>query len=137
MNSWTGVKTYLLLRFARGIQQNLQHPTVVYPAVLGALGGLGTALVVGSPLLARPAVIAGGAAVAALATNLLRHDRIAGSYLEAVRKRLAAERQSQIADLAEDLKEVKAADASRQLNRLVEKISTFQTVLAERLSPGE
>jgi hypothetical protein len=110
----------------------------VYPAVLGALGGLGTALVVGSPLLAGAAVIAGGAAVAALATNFfLRHDRIAGSYLESVRKRLAAERQTQIADLAEDLKEVKASEASRQLDRFVEKISAFQTVLAERLSPGE
>ena len=118
--------------------QSLQHPAVVYPAVLGVLGGFGAALVAGSPLLLGAAAVAGGAAVVALATNFfLRHDRIAGSYLESVRKRLAAERQSQIADLAEDLKEVKAAEASRQLERFVEKISTFQTVLAERLSPSE
>lgn len=118
--------------------QSLQHPSVVYPAVLGLLGGLGAALVASSPLLVGAAALAGGAAVTALATNFfVRHDRIAGSYLEAVRQRLAQERQAHIADLAEDLKAVKTVEAGRQLDRLVEKMSTFQTVLAERLSPSE
>lgn len=118
--------------------QSLQHPSFVYPAVAGLLGALGATLVAGSPLLFGAAAVAGGAAIAALATNFFaRHDRIAGSYLEAVRRELAAERQTRLADLAQDLKEVKAIEASRQLDRFVEKISTFQTVLGERLSPDE
>ena len=118
--------------------QSLQHPSFVYPAVAGVLGALGATLVAGSPVLLGAAAVAGGAAIAALATNYFaRHDRIAGSYLESVRRQLAAERQAHLADLAEDLKEVKATEASHQLDRFVEKISTFQTVLVERLSPNE
>ena len=118
--------------------RSLQHPTVVYPAVLGLVGGLGAALVWGSPLLVGAAAVAGGTAVAALVTNFFgRHDSIAGSYLESVRQRMARERQAHIADLGEDLKEVKAPDAVRQLERLVEKMGVFHTVLGERLSTGE
>jgi hypothetical protein len=118
--------------------QSLQHPSVVYPAVLGALGGLGAAVVAGSPLVVGAAIAAGVVALSAFGANFfLRHDRIAGSYLESVRKQLAADLQAQIADLGKDLKEVKAEEASRQLDRFVEKMSTFQAVLAERLSPGE
>lgn len=120
------------------LSQSLQHPSVVYPAALGVIGGLGAAVIASSPLLLGVAAIAGGAAVAALATNyFMRHDKIAGSYLEALRQRLATEREAHIADLAADLREMKAADASRQLERFVDKISTFQAVLGERLSPKE
>lgn len=118
--------------------QSLQHPSVIYPAALGLLGGLGAAVIAGSPFLLGAAAIAGGAAIAALATNyFVRHDRIAGSYLEALRRRMAAQREANIADLAADLKEVRSEDAARQLERFVEKMSTFQAVLGERLSPNE
>jgi hypothetical protein len=117
---------------------SLQHPSFVYPAALGALGGIGAAVIAGSPLLLAAAGAAGGVALAALLTNVfVRHDRIAGSYLATLRRRLAAEREAQIADLTADLKEVKAADASKQLNRFVEKIETFQAILREKLSPQE
>lgn len=118
--------------------QSLQHPAVVYPAVLGLLGGLGAALVAGTPVLLGASAAAGVAAAAALATNFWgRHDRIAGAYLASVRDQLARERKEQIADLGQDLKSVEATEALRQLDRFVEKISIFQTVLAERLSPDE
>lgn len=118
--------------------QSLQHPSVIYPAALGVLGGLGAAVIAGSPILLGAATIAGGAAVAALATNYFaRYDRIAGSYLESVRRSMAAQREEQIADLAGDLKEVRSAEAARQLERFVDKMSTFQAVLGERLSPNE
>lgn len=118
--------------------RSLQHPAVVYPAVLGVLGGLGVALVAGSPLLLGASVAAGGTAVAALAANFfLRHDRIAGDYLQSVREQLTRERQAHIADLAQDLKEVGSAEGSRQLERFVEKMGVFHTVLGERLSPRE
>jgi hypothetical protein len=120
------------------LSQSLQHPTVVYPAALGLLGGLGAAFVAGTPFLLGASVAAGAAAAAALATNFWgRHDRIAGSYLASVREQMARERKEQITDLAQDLKNVGAQDALKQLDRFVDKISTFQTVLAERLSPNE
>ena len=118
--------------------QSLQHPSVVYPAVLGALGGIGALVIAGSPLVLGAVVAAGGAAAVALAVNYFgRHDRIAGSYLARIRERMAAEREAQIADLAADLKEVKSNEASRQLERIAGKIATFQAVLTERLSPQE
>ncbi len=118
--------------------QSLQHPSVVYPAALGVLGGLGAAFVAGTPLMLGASVVAGAAAVAALATNFWgRHDRIAGAYLASVREQLARERKEQITDLAQDLNSVDAQEALRQLDRFVDKISTFQTVLGERLSPNE
>src|SRR5687768_2440993 len=47
--------------------QSLQHPSFVYPAVLGALGGIGAVFVAGSPLVLGAMALAGGAAAAALA----------------------------------------------------------------------
>lgn len=120
------------------LSQSLQHPSVVYPAVLGALGGVGAAAVASPPVLIGAAVVAGLVALSAFGANFFwRHDRIAGSYLESVRQQLTAQRQAHIADLAADLDEVKAQDAQRQLERFVEKITTFQAVLAERLVPSE
>jgi hypothetical protein len=117
---------------------SLQHPSVVYPAVLGALGGIGAMVVAASPLMLGAVLVAGGAAGAALAVNyFLRHDRIASDYLANLRKQMAAQREAQIADLAADLKEIKASDASRQLERISGKIAAFQGALTERLSPQE
>lgn len=117
---------------------SLQHPSVVYPAALGVLGGIGAAVIAGSPLLLAAAAAAGGAALVAFGTNyFFRHDRIAGSYLEAARRRMAAEREAHVADLAGDLAEVKATDAVKQLQRFVDKIETFQAILREKLSPQE
>jgi len=118
--------------------QSLQHPTVIYPAVLGVLGGLGAAVVAGGPLLLGAVAVAGGAAAVAFAVNYFaRHERIAGTYLAELRERMAAEREAHIADLAADLKAVKSNEGVRQLERVATKINAFQAVLAERLSPSE
>jgi hypothetical protein len=118
--------------------QSVQHPSVVYPAALGALGGIAAAAVASSPLLIGAAAAAGGIALTALLFNVFaRHDDIAGRYLKALRERLASERQAQIEDLAGDLAAVGAAEGTRQLGRFVEKLSTFQSILAEKLSPNE
>lgn len=118
--------------------QSLQHPSVIYPAVLGALGAIGAAVVAGSPLILGAVIAAGGAAGAALAFNyFVRHDRIASSYLAEIRRRMAEQRETQIADLASDLKAIKASEASRQLDRIAGKLEAFQGALTERLSPHE
>ena len=50
--------------------QSLQHPSFVYPAVLGALGGIGAVVVAGSPLLL--GAVAQGAAQGGQAQDGLR-----------------------------------------------------------------
>lgn len=118
--------------------QSLQHPSVIYPAALSVLGGIGATVLGGVPMLLGAVAVTGGMAVAALATNYFaRYDKIAGGYLEAVRRQLAGQREEHIADLAGDLKAVRSEEATRQLQRLVDKMSTFQVVLGERLSPNE
>lgn len=121
------------------LTQSLQHPSVVYPAAAGALGGLGAVVIAGAPpLLVGAAAVAGAAALAAFAVNYFgRYDRIAGHYLKDLRDEMAARRLAHIDDLAEDLLAVKAPEAGRQLERFVEKMNAFQAVLGERLSPGE
>ena len=120
------------------LSASLQHPSVVYPATLGVLGGLGAFMLAGSPVVLAATAAAGGVALIAAGVNyFLRHDRIAGSYVEALRSRMAAERQARIADLETDLKEVRSQEGAMQLERFVEKIETFQSILTEKLSPSE
>jgi hypothetical protein len=117
---------------------SLQHPSVVYPAAIGVLGGLGAVVMAASPVLLAAAATAGGAALIAVAVNyFFRHDRIAGKYVEALRSQMAQERATHIADLEADLKEVRSEEGSMQLTRFVEKIKTFHAILAEKLSPSE
>jgi hypothetical protein len=121
------------------LSASLQHPSVVYPAAIGVLGGLGAVLLAaGSPVVLAATATAGGAALVAAAVNyFLRHDRIAGTYVEALRSQMAAERQARIADLEADLKEVHSQEGAMQLARFVEKIETFQAILSEKLAPSE
>jgi hypothetical protein len=120
------------------LAQSVQHPAVVYPAAMGVLGGIAATAVLSSPMVVGAAVVASGVAVTALLVNVFaRHDDIAGKYLRDLRERLARERKAQIEDLAGDLEAVAAAAGLRQLQRFVEKLTTFQAVLGEKLSPNE
>lgn len=120
------------------LSASLQHPSVVYPAALGIVGGIAAAVITASPAVIATAITATATAATALAVNVfLRHDRIASSYLQALRQKLAAEREERLADLASDLTEVSSVEGIRQLGRFVEKIETFQSVLQEKLSPRE
>jgi hypothetical protein len=120
------------------LSQSAQHPTVVYPAAIGVLGGIAAAAVLSSPLVVGTAIFAGGVAVSALLVNVFaRHDDIAGQYLRDLRERLARERKAQIEDLAGDLESVGATAGTHQLDRFLDKLATFQSVLSEKLSPNE
>jgi hypothetical protein len=120
------------------LSASLQHPSVIYPAALGVLGGVGALVITGSPVLLAATAAAGGCALIGAAVNyFLRHDRIAGSYVEALRSQMAQERKARIADLEADLNEVHSEEGGMQLERFVEKIETFQSILSEKLSPSE
>jgi len=117
---------------------SLQHPSVVYPAALGIVGALGLLALGTSPLIA--AAAAGGGAVAALGLGvnlLLRRDRLANEYVDRLRRGLATQREAHIKDLEADLADVQQLEAGRQLQRLVDKLATFERVMGERMSPNE
>jgi len=117
---------------------SLQHPSVVYPAALGAVGALGLLALGTSPLIAAAAAGGGAVAVVGLGVNLLlRRDRIASEYVDRLRRGLATQREAHIKDLEADLADVRQVEAGKQLQRLVDKLATFEHVMGERMSPSE
>jgi hypothetical protein len=120
------------------VSRSLQHPTFVYPAALGTLGGLG-ALVFGGPalLIAGAAVAATAAAVGFGVNCVLRREAIAKEYVEYAHSQILAERTAMLQDLEENLKKAGNKDATRQFARFREKIQAFEVTLAEKLQPGE
>ena len=120
------------------VSRSLQHPTFVYPAALGALGGLG-ALVFGGPalLIAGAALAATAAAVGFGVNCVLRRDAIAKEYVEYAHSQILAERTAMLQELEADLKKAANQDATRQFERFREKIRAFEEVLADKLQTGE
>ena len=118
--------------------RSLQHPTFVYPAALGTLGGLGALLFGGPPLLLAGAAIAAGAAAIGLGVNcLLRRETIAKEYLASANSQILAERAAMLRDLEADLAQSGRKEALRQFERFREKIRAFEEVLADKLGPNE
>lgn len=116
----------------------LQHPAVVYPAAAGVIGGLGAVVLTASPLLITGAVVGGGVALLSLGVNyLFRRDFFAARYLESAHQNLVEYRTTLLADLENDLGEVKAREAQAQLERFGEKLKTFEEVLDEKLGRKE
>ena len=97
----------------------LQHPTVVYPAAAGVLGGLGAALLAASPALITGAAIGGGVALAALGVNfMLRREYFASRYMESAHQTLVAYRAGVLEHLEKDLQDVGAKEGGSQFERL-------------------
>ena len=117
---------------------SLQHPSVLYPATLGALGVLGAALITSSPLILGAAAAAGGVALAGFGVNyLLRHDLLASRYVQRVYQAINAQRSATLQDLEADLKAAGSMEGLKQLERFHEKIVTFEAVLGEKLTKEE
>ena len=120
------------------VSRSLQHPTFVYPAALGALGGLGALLFGGPPLLIAGAAVAAGVAAVGFGVNcVLRKETLARQYLAAANSQIAAERNAMLQDLEADLEQAGNKEAARQFERFREKIRTFEELLADKLGPNE
>jgi hypothetical protein len=117
--------------------RSLQHPSFVYPAALGALGGLG-ALLFGGPTLIAGAAVAAAAAAVGLGVNcVLRREAIAREYVEYAHSQILAERTAMLQELEQDLKKAANKDATRQFERFREKIRAFEEALGDKLQTGE
>jgi hypothetical protein len=116
----------------------VQHPAVVYPAALAVVGGLGAAVLAGTPTAIGAAVVGGGVAAAAWLFNyMFRREAFASRYLESAHNVLVKRREAVLEALGADLKKLGAKDAARQLQRFREKIEAFEEILGQKFGRQE
>jgi len=119
-------------------RKTLEHPIVVYPAVLSVLGGFSLALFGVSPWLIGAA--AGGFGIAFLSWLVnfsLRRDTFASDYVKALNERIEKQSLKKKAQLESALKEVASKQGEHQFQRFNEKFAMFQALLAKKLNPSE
>lgn len=116
----------------------VQHPSVVYPAALAVVGGLGAAVLAGTPTAIGAAAIGGGVAAAAWLVNVLfRRQVFAERYLESAHNALVRQRQLVLESLDADLKKLGAREGGRQLQRFREKMEAFEDILGQKFGRRE
>lgn len=120
------------------LSSTLQQPQVLYPGLVGVLG-IAASFAFGPDLWFLVPAIAGsliGGGAWAL-DYLLRRDRHANRYLQAVRDALGDRRQQAARDLRQQLDRLGHAEGLSQLERLQEKYQAFSELLGKKLNPGE
>jgi hypothetical protein len=120
------------------LSSTLQQPQVLYPGLVGVLG-IAASIAFGPDLWFLVPAIAGsliGGGAWAL-DYLLRRDRHANQYLQAVRDALGDRRQQAARDLRQQLDRLDHAEGLSQLARLQEKYQAFAELLGRKLNPGE
>jgi hypothetical protein len=120
------------------LKETLQKPYVLYPAVVGVLGGL-AALLLGPSWLFVGLGLAGGAFGAGswLLDYGLRRDTHAGRYLQRLHETLAGKREASMAELEQDLAEAGSEEGLSQLQRFQNKFEALQELLSKKLAPTE
>lgn len=118
--------------------QTLQHPTVLYPAAAGVLGGVGALLLTASPLMTATAIAGGGVALASWLVNYLgRREVFANRYLARAHGDLTAKRRAVLESLEVELEAVRSAEGLKQLERFRNKMAAFEDVLARKFGRTE
>lgn len=116
----------------------VEHPGVIYPSILGALGGVG-AVVLGPGLFTLGALVLGLSAsgIALGANYFLRRERFAKNYVDTIRAENQSARESLVARLHEDFDELGEPRGRRQLEQLSNKYENFVQILDRKLAAGE
>ena len=119
-------------------RKTLEHPVVIYPAVMSVLGGFSLALFGVSPWLIGAAAGGFGLAFVSWLVNFsLRRDSFASDYVRALHQRIEKQSQEKKEHLIKALNDVASVQGERQFKRFSEKFSAFQSMLAKKLNPGE
>ncbi len=116
----------------------LQHPAVIYPAAAG-LVGLAALALLGPGVWTLSATI-GGLGVALLSVGLglgVFRDALSARHVRALAARVEVLRRQRIQRTEERLSAAGAAAARDQFRRLSGKLAAFESVLEDRLEPGE
>ncbi len=120
------------------LKQSSQHPAVMYPVGVAALGGLALLLLGGSTVAIATAVGGGVFALGGWMVNqFLRRDKFATSYVNALRHRLVNEHHAMLSEMSKQLGDVGSDAGSEQLGRLEEKFETFKSILTSKLNETE
>lgn len=120
------------------LRHSVEHPSVVYPAVLGVLGGVGMMILGAGPALV--GLFATGGVVAGVSWVVqygFRQDILSGEYVKKLLADIEQERVHKIEQLGKDLKAVGSDEAKNQFKRLQEKYQAFHALLDQKLNPGE
>jgi len=116
----------------------VQQPAVLYPGVIGILGGL-AALVLEPSLYAMSAAI-GGFSVAGLAwvagLSVFR-EHLASQYAQHLLEQVERQREERIGKTQARLNLADSEQAQSQFKRLRDKFETFKQLLDGKLNPGE
>jgi len=119
-------------------RQTVQHPVVLYPAVIGVLGIL-------SGLLLDAGLMSWIIGFAGIAISILtfgvnrgfRKEAFASEYVEELITQLEKKRKDYTKQLESVLNDVGSEEGKKQFKRLADKFITFNTMLKNKLKPGE
>jgi hypothetical protein len=120
------------------VWDTIEHPVVLYPTVMSVLGGASLWLFGLNPLLI--AVAAGGVGVAFLSWLInygFRRNAFANAYVKKLYDQMEEQRRLRKHHLKTALAEVKSIEGESQFKRLSQKFSTFESILKQKLNPGE
>lgn len=128
------------------LRETLQHPVTLYSSAVGILGGVATALFDVSLLTSGVAAFGLTVAAGSWAVNyFLRGDAFVSRHIARMQKELDLQRQSLSERLARELEGIEAVKGSEELARAARehypmvkrKYDGFETILRDKLSPGE
>ncbi len=119
-------------------KQTVQHPIVLYPAVIGVLG-----IIAG--LLLDAGLLSWVIGIGGLATSILsfgvnrgfRKEEFASAYIEELFSQLEKKRKDYTLKLENVLNDVDSQEGIKQFKRLADKFLTFNGMLKSKLKPGE
>ncbi len=119
-------------------KQTVQHPVVLYPAVVGVLGIL-------AGLLLDAGLVSWIVGIAGLATSILsfginrgfRKEQFASEYIDELFMQLEKKRKDYTLRLENVLNDVGSQEGKKQFKRLADKFLTFNGMLKNKLKPGE
>ena len=120
------------------LRSSIQHPSVVYPAAIGVLGGIAVTVLGLTPIL-MGALIAGGlvAALAWINQYWLRNDYLSSVYVNRLLKAIGAQQQEKIDRLKSSLENMDADEAYQQFQRLEDKYQAFRQLINNKFESGE
>jgi chaperonin cofactor prefoldin len=114
----------------------LQKPHVLYPAAVGILGGVATALL--GPAFMLPAVIGGAVGLGAWAIEYaFRRDKHARDYVQSLHQALAGRVDETMRVLHREFLDLRFEPAIAQIDRLRDKYEAYAELLRRKLDPNE
>ena len=120
------------------IKSTTRHPSVLYPAAVGVLGGLAAILIEPSLLLLGVAGVGIGLSALGWSINFgLRKEKFANNYVQEIHDAMETKRREKSDNLEKSLRDIGSRDGADQFLRVKEKFETLSMMLDTKLNQGE